>query len=102
MSAVYLYNRTPNSSINFKTPYKAKYKAKLNIANIKIQGSLSYKKEPKEFLYKLDARSKLYYLIGYISNNLYYLLDIKSYKVTLVRDIKVLEGTYYRPLKDLS
>jgi hypothetical protein len=102
MSAVYLYNRTPNSSIDFKTPYEAKYKAKPNIANIKIWGSLSYKKEPKEFLHKLDARSKPYYLIGYTSNNLYRLLDLKSYKVTLARDVKVLEGTYYRPSKDLS
>ena len=102
MSAIYLYNRTLNSSIDFKTPYEVKYKAKPNIANIKIQGSLSYKKEPKEFLHKLDARSKPYYLIGYTSNNLYRLLDLKSYKVTLARDVKVLEGTYYRPSKDLS
>ena len=94
MSAVYLYNRTPHSSINFKTPYEAKYKAKPNIANIKIWGSLCYKKEPKEFLSKLDSRANPYYLVGYTSNNLYRLIDLKTSKVTLARDVKVLEGIY--------
>ena len=96
LSAVYLYNRTPNSSINYITPYEAKYKAKPNIANIRIWGSLCYRKEPKEFLHKLDTRSKQYYLVGYTSNNLYRLLDIKTNKVILTRDVRILEGIYYK------
>ena len=37
LTATYLYNRTPNSSINFSTPYNLKYKEK---PNKKILGSL--------------------------------------------------------------
>ena len=95
LSAVYLYNRTPHSSIDFCTLYEAKYGTKPNLANIKIWGSLTYKKEPKEFINKLDSRAKPYYLVGYTSNNLYRLLDPKSTKVTLARDVKVIEGSYY-------
>ena len=76
------------------TPYEAKYKAKPNIANVKIWGSLCYKKEPKEFLSKLDSRANPYYLIGFTSNNLYRLIDLQTSKVTLARDVKVLEGVY--------
>jgi hypothetical protein len=36
LAAVYLYNRTPHSSINYKTPYELKNKEKPNISNIKI------------------------------------------------------------------
>ena len=43
LTATYLYNRTPNSSINFSTPYNLKYKEKPNINNIRIFGSLTCK-----------------------------------------------------------
>ena len=36
LTACYLYNRTPNSSINFNTPYKEFTNIKPNISNIKI------------------------------------------------------------------
>ena len=98
ISSVYLYNRTPNSSINFITPYKSKYNIKPNINNIRIWGSLVYKLEPKELLKnsKLDSRVTPYYLIGYISNNLYKLLNPKTSKVIIARDIKILEDNYYK------
>ncbi|KAH7551972.1 hypothetical protein BM1_08834 [Bipolaris maydis] len=59
IAAVYLYNRTPHSSINFRTPFEAKYGIKPNISNIKIWGSLAYRKEPKEFVdqaYDLESQ----------------------------------------------
>ncbi|KAH7557896.1 hypothetical protein BM1_05168 [Bipolaris maydis] len=41
---------TQACSINFRTPFEAKYGIKPNINNIKIWGSLAYRKEPKEFV----------------------------------------------------
>ena len=35
LAATYLYNRTPNSSIGFKTPYEAKTGYKLDVLNIR-------------------------------------------------------------------
>ena len=94
LAAVYLYNRTPHSSIGYKTPFEAKYGYKPDVSNIRIWGSLVYKKEPKEFLGKLDSRVQQYYLVGYISKNLYRLIDIKTNKVTTARDVQILEGVF--------
>lgn len=94
LSAVYLYNRTPHSSISFRTPFEAKYGYKPNISNIKIWGSLAYRKEPKEFVGKLDPRVQPYYLTGYLSSNLYRLIDLKSNKIVTARDVRILEGVF--------
>ncbi|CAG5136912.1 uncharacterized protein ALTATR162_LOCUS6 [Alternaria atra] len=93
-AAVYLYNRTPHSSIGFKTPYEAKYGRKPDVSNIRIWGSLAYRKELKEFIGKLDPRVQQYYLVGYISKNLYRLIDLKANKVTTARDVQILEGVF--------
>ena len=94
LAAVYLYNRTPHSSIGFRTPFEAKYGYKPDVSNVRIWGSLAYKKEPKELLGKLDSRVQQYYLVGYISKNLYRLIDTKSNKVTTARDVQILEGVF--------
>lgn len=101
LSSVYLYNRTPNSSLNFVTPYMAKYNKKPDISNIRIWGSLCYKKEPKEFLNKLDSRATPYYLVGYLSNHLYKLLDPKTSRIATARDVQILEGYCYKD-KDMT
>jgi hypothetical protein len=67
LASTYYYNRTPNSSIDFKTPYYLKYLKLPNISNIKIFRSLTYYKEP--LVKKLDSRSTPYYLIGYRGDN---------------------------------
>jgi hypothetical protein len=36
LASVYLYNRTPHTSISHKTPYELKYNEKPNISNIKV------------------------------------------------------------------
>ncbi|KAH7556718.1 hypothetical protein BM1_06152 [Bipolaris maydis] len=102
LAAVYLYNRTPHSSINFRTPFEAKYGIKPNINNIKIWGSLAYRKEPKEFVGKLDSRVQPYYLTGYLSNNLYRLIDLKSNKIVTARDVQILEGVFNDQAYDLE
>ena len=62
-AAVYIYNRTPHSSLNFKTPYEVKYSKLPKLNHIKIWGSIVYNK-----IYntkKLDSRAKPCLLINY-------------------------------------
>jgi Integrase core domain/GAG-pre-integrase domain len=40
-AAVYLYNRTPHTAIDYKTPYEAKYGKKPDLSHIKIWGSIA-------------------------------------------------------------
>ena len=97
LTATYLYNRTPSSSINFKTPYFLKYKEQPNINNIRVFSSLTYYKEPTSLIKKLDPRATPYYLIGFIGNNIYKLYNLKSNKVVTSRDCVILEDYFYKP-----
>jgi hypothetical protein len=97
LTATYLYNRTPNSSIDFKTPYYLKYNKIPNLDNIRIFGSLVYYKEPSAFTKKLDSKATPYYLIGFIGSNIYKICNPKTNKVITTRDCKIIEGYYYKP-----
>ena len=77
---MYLYNKTPYSQIQFKTPHKALYNAKPDITNIKVFGSIVYYKNKATGLKKLDPRAKKAILVGF-GNNLYRLYDINSKRV---------------------
>jgi hypothetical protein len=87
-AANYIYNRTPHSAIEFKTPYEAKYGTKPDISNIRIWGSIAHKKE--EIRRKLDPKTKEFILVGYGSNQ-YRLLNPKTGKITWARDLKIVE-----------
>ena len=93
LAATYLYNRTPNSSIGFKTPYKAKTGQKPDISNIRIWGSIAYRVMPDIGRKKLDPRAKAYILVGYGSNQ-YKLLDPSTRKTIWARDTYIVEGRY--------
>jgi transposase InsO family protein len=68
IAAVYLYNRTPHSSLQgFTTPYEAKTGEKPDLSNIKTWGSIAYKKESIG-ISKLDPKAELYILVGWGSN----------------------------------
>ena len=97
LTATYLYNRTPSSSIDFNTPYYLKYKEKPNINNIRVFGSLTYYKEPSNFTKKLDSRASAYYLVGFIGKNIYKLYNPTSNKTITTRDCVIIEGYYYKP-----
>jgi hypothetical protein len=101
LSAVYLYNRTPHSSYSFKTPFELRYKKKPDLSSIKTFGSLTYKKEPKETLGKLDPRANPYYLVGFIKGQ-YKLLDPKKSKAIYARDVYIIENKFYRDEIDES
>jgi len=97
LTATYLYNRTPNSSINFKTPFELKYKETPNISNIKIFGSLTYYKEPSSLIRKLDSKASPYYLIGFSGSSIYKLYNPSNNRTIRARDCKIIEGYYYKP-----
>ena len=93
-TAVYLYNRTPHSEIQFKRPYQALYNTKPDITNIKVFGSIAYYKDKAKGLKKLDPRARKAILLGF-GNNLYRLYDIDSKKLTWARDVKILETQFH-------
>lgn len=97
LTACYLYNRTPNSSIEFKTPYCLKYKQMPNISNIRVFGSLTYYKEPSMLIKKLDSKAIPFYLIGFVRYNIYKLYNPSSNKIITARDCQIIEGYYYKP-----
>ena len=66
--ATYLYNRTPNSSIEFITPYETKIGLKPDISHIRVWGSVAYRVTPKIGRKKLDPRARPYILVGYSPN----------------------------------
>jgi hypothetical protein len=69
LAATYIYNRTPNSSLpGYISPYEVRTGKKPDISNIRIFGSIAYKREPKELLKKLDIRASPYIIVGYGSN----------------------------------
>jgi hypothetical protein len=92
-AAIYLFNRTPNSTLSFKTPFELAFGKKPDISEIRIWGSLIYKKNA-ETKGKLEPRASSYYLIGYIAPTIYKLFDLKSKKTTTSRDIIVHEGKF--------
>lgn len=92
-AAVYLYNRTPHSAIGFKTPFEAKTGQKPDLTNIRVWGSIAYKREPEVGLKKLAPRAKSWRLIGY-GNNQYKLGNIATKKTVWARDVYILEGKY--------
>ena len=98
-AAVYLYNRTPHSNIDYKTPYEAKYDQKPDLKNIKIWGSIAWKKE--KLAKKLDSRAKKSILIGYGSNQ-YKLLQLQGKKVYWARDAVIQEGKFSADLTENS
>ena len=88
---MYLYNRTPHSQIQFKTPYFALHNTKPDITNIKVFGSIAYYKDKTTGLKKLDPRAKKAILVGF-GNNLYRLYNINSRRLTWAKDVKILEN----------
>lgn len=97
IAATYLYNRTPHSSLDgFITPYEAKYGRKPTISDIRIWGSIAYKREPKETLKKLDPRASPYILVGYGSNQYRLTRPSARYTTTIARDVDILEGVFIK------
>ena len=92
-TAVFLYNITPHSSLNFKTPYEIVYNKKPIYNYIRIWGSIAYYKD-KTQITKLEPRAKKAILIGFSNFNSYKLLNPENNKIFWARDIKILENNF--------
>lgn len=96
-TAVYLYNITPHSSLEYKSPYEYKYNKKPDYSIIRIFGSIAYYRHYK--LKKLDSRARKAILVGF-GQNQYKLLDLESKKLVWARDVTILEGHYLTSSKE--
>ena len=93
IASTYLYNRTPHSGINYKTPFELKYNNKPDISNISVWGSITYYKNKGNNIKKLDSRANKGYLIGY-GQNQYRIWDATLNKAIWSRNIKILENHF--------
>ena len=101
-TAVFLYNRTPHSTLNGKTPYEIKYGVKPNLSTIRVFGSVTfYKVKGLGSQSKLKARASKAILLGFSDNaEVYKLWDIDLRKVVYSRDVEIQEGTFHPFFKD--
>ena len=91
-ASVFIYNRTPHSSLSLITPYEKRFNKKPLLKGIKIWGSIAYSKI--EGAKKLSPRAKPNLLIGYSDNNQYKLFNIKNSNTFWARDIEIIEGLF--------
>ena len=102
LASVYIYNRTPHSSLQFKTPFEVKNNQKPILNNIKIFGSICYYSNNKAKS-KLEPRANKGVLIGYgEQSNIYKIFDLNLKKAIWSRDVKIYENIYLTPYKTLS
>jgi hypothetical protein len=62
---VYIQNRCPHAILENKTPQELWSRHKLNVAHLRIFGSVAYEKVLDSKRIKLDNKSKKYIFIGY-------------------------------------
>lgn len=65
MIAVYLINRMPNASLQFKVPEELWSRHPVSYQRLRTFGCEAYAHMPKELCAKLDPKSRKYIFIGY-------------------------------------
>lgn len=87
-TAVYLKNRSPIKSLEFKTPYETLYGFKPTIKNLRVFGSKVFSHIPKGDKRKLDSKSIRCTFIGYCSQyKAYRLFNPSTHKIFVSRDV---------------
>lgn len=94
ITATYLYNRTPHSSLDFKTPFEMKYGEKPNISNLKTFGSMTFFKNKGNHIKKLDDKALRGILVGF-NENLCKIFNPSTRKCLWSRDFHILENKFY-------
>lgn len=88
--SIYLLNRLPTKTLEFKTLYKAWYRTKPFINHLKFFGSIYYTYVPKIKRNKLEHKSNVRIFVGYKNNTKgYRLYDLKTNKLVVSKDVKV-------------
>lgn len=93
IAAVYIYNRTPHSSLNKRSPYEIYYGYKPNIYTIKTWGSLAYY-HTNMARPKLSPTKREAILIGYSDHGHYKLYDYTQRGIVWSRDVIILENQF--------
>jgi hypothetical protein len=111
-AAVYLYNRTPNYSNNWKTPYEIFFThtafsngritslRQPNLSHLKTYGCKAFAMSDdthrgKSRLQRLDPKAWIGYLVGYRSSNIYRIWIPSLAKVISTRDVTFDEQTVF-------
>ena len=95
-TACWLYNRTPHSSLNFKTPYEKFYDKKPDLSSIKLFGSQVHVfQETVPSGRKFAKKSKICYLVGF-TNTGYKVYDPNTKKVEPACNVVIHENRLYK------
>ena len=99
LAAVYLLNRTPCESIDWKTPFEMLYKRKPWLTGLRILGSLVYVlvKHGIPKLDKFEPKAQLGYLVGIEASNIYRIWMPMTNRVIRSRDVRIDETVRYKP-----
>jgi hypothetical protein len=101
LTLVYLYNRSPHTQLQNKTPDEMKNNRKPNISHIQVFGSIVYFKNKGNHILKLDPKAKKGLLMGF-GQNIYRIYDIESKRIIISRDIKILENYFIKDIESLE
>jgi hypothetical protein len=89
----YLRNRSPNASLDGKTPYETLYNVKSDVSHLRIIGSLVYTYNFKEKRLKHESHTNLNIFVGYTdTERLVKVYDshkriVKSYRDVVINEI---------------
>ena len=96
--AVFLLNRTPIESIDWKTPFEMLYKRKPWLAGLRIAGSLTYVliKQGIPRKAKFEPRAQIGYLVGIEASNIYRVWIPTTNRIIRSRDVRIDESKRYQ------
>lgn len=87
-TAVYLKNRIPTKSLDFKTPFEALLGFKLAVSHSRFFGSKAFSRVPKADRKKLDSKAIKRIFVGYCTEfKAYKLFNPSIHKVFAGRDV---------------
>ncbi|GBM35312.1 Retrovirus-related Pol polyprotein from transposon TNT 1-94 [Araneus ventricosus] len=87
LTAAYINNRMPNTSIDGHTPYYLKYNTHADLKNLRVFGCDAYTLIPNSQRKKLDDKCKKMIFIGYSSMG-YRLLDPTTKRIIISKNVK--------------
>jgi len=87
-TVVYLKNRSPTKSLEYKTPFEALFGFKPTVSYLRVFGCKAFAHVPKENRKKLDSKAIKCTFIGYYSEyKAYKLFEPSTHKVFVSRDV---------------
>ncbi|KAJ0568794.1 putative RNA-directed DNA polymerase [Helianthus annuus] len=95
LTAAYIINKLPSTTINNKTPYEIIYNQKPNYDHMRVFGCLSYYRSTETRGDKFEERGRPGIFLGYpYGTKGYKVFDIKNKKMVVSRDVKFVEDVF--------